>query len=163
FSDRMIHSFFLASIRSDRGEVYNPGVGGGTNRGVVVAAAVFAIVLAAVLARSGGPPPRPANAASSQFSAVRARDALHAIIDAARAVRTEHFRNTIVFLVTDGEEAGLLGAEAFVADGDAAKKVAAVINVDSRGTSGASYMFETSRNNRRLIPIVARALPRPAT
>lgn len=85
------------------------------------------------------------------------------LVEVARAVRAEHFRNTIVFLVTDAEEAGLLGAEGFVTDGDASKGIAAVINVDCRGSSGASYMFETSRNNRWLIPIVARSLPRPAT
>ncbi|HKO00567.1 MAG TPA: M28 family peptidase, partial [Thermoanaerobaculia bacterium] len=84
------------------------------------------------------------------------------LIETARAIRGQHFRNPIVFLVTDGEEAGLLGAEGFVADTELAKETAAFINVEDRGTSGPSYLFETSRNNRWLVPLIARSLPRPA-
>jgi Peptidase family M28 len=84
-----------------------------------------------------------------------------ALLDAARAVRGRRFRNTILFLVTDGEEAGLLGAEAFAADPALMKDVAIVVNVENRGTYGASNMFETSRGNRWLIRRLAGALPRP--
>src|SRR6185436_16279348 len=38
-----------------------------------------------------------------------------------------------------------------------------IVNVESRGTTGSSYLFETSRHNRWLVPLVARALPRPVT
>jgi Peptidase family M28 len=84
-------------------------------------------------------------------------------LEVARAIRAEHLHNNVELVITDGEEAGLLGAEGFVADHDAPRGVVAVINTEARGTTGRSYMFETSRNNRWLIPIVARALPRPAT
>ncbi|HJT18747.1 MAG TPA: M20/M25/M40 family metallo-hydrolase [Thermoanaerobaculia bacterium] len=84
------------------------------------------------------------------------------ILEVARAVRSEHFRNTILFLITDGEEDGLLGAEGFVADPNLSRGVAAVINVDNRGTAGRSYLFETSRHNRWLLPLIARSLPRPS-
>jgi hypothetical protein len=84
------------------------------------------------------------------------------LLETARAIRGERFRSPVVFLITDGEEAGLLGAEAFVADTDLAKNAAAFINIENRGTSGPSYMFETSRNNRWLVPLIGRALPRPA-
>jgi hypothetical protein len=84
-----------------------------------------------------------------------------AILETARAIRGERFRNPVVFLITDGEEAGLLGAEAFVADTELAKTTAAFINVENRGTSGPSFLFETSRNNRWLVPLIGRALPRP--
>src|SRR6202011_5304326 len=40
--------------------------------------------------------------------------------------------------------------------------VAASINVDNRGTSGRSYLFETSRHNRWLMPLIARSLPHPS-
>jgi hypothetical protein len=63
--------------------------------------------------------------------------------------------------VDDGEEAGLLGAEAFVND-PAARSVRVVINVENRGTLGLSNMFETSRGNRWLIRHLASALERPA-
>lgn len=72
-------------------------------------------------------------------------------------------RNPIVLLFTDGEEGGLLGAEAFVAHDPAAKNVGAVVNLEARGTSGASYMFETSRDNAWVVALFARAVVRPAT
>jgi hypothetical protein len=84
-----------------------------------------------------------------------------ALLEVARAIRGEHFRNTILFLITDGEEDGLLGAEAFVADPQLSRGVAAAINVDNRGTSGRSFLFETSRHNRWLLPLIARGLPHP--
>ena len=86
-----------------------------------------------------------------------------AMLEIARAVRNERTRNPIVFLITDAEEQGLIGAEGFVADANAARGVAVVVNVEARGTSGPSFLFETSRHNQWLLPIVARALPRPAT
>src|SRR5258706_1822502 len=49
---------------------------GRTNRGTFLVLAVFLAVIAAVFLRSGGPPPKPANAPSDQFSAVRAAAAL---------------------------------------------------------------------------------------
>jgi len=85
------------------------------------------------------------------------------VVETARALRGERFRNPIVFLITDAEEAGLIGAEAFVADENFSKGVAAVVNIEARGTNGASTMFETSARNRWLIRILAHALPRPAT
>jgi hypothetical protein len=84
-------------------------------------------------------------------------------LEVARAIRSEHLRNAVEFVITDGEEAGLLGAEGLVADGNAARNVVAVINTEARGTAGRSFLFETSSHNRWLIPIVARTLPRPAT
>src|ERR1041385_6982400 len=79
---------------------------------------------------------------------------------AARAARASDL-NPIVFLVTDAEEQGLIGAEGFVADAAASRGVAVIENVEARGTSGPSFLFETSRHNEWLIPIVARAPPPP--
>jgi hypothetical protein len=83
------------------------------------------------------------------------------LLEVARALRGQHFRNPIALLITDGEEAGLLGAEAFVADEKLASEVKAVINVEMRGTYGPSNMFETSRGNRWLISHLAGSLDRP--
>jgi hypothetical protein len=85
------------------------------------------------------------------------------VVETARALRGERFRNPIVFLITDAEEMGLIGAEAFVADEQLLKSAAAVINIEARGTNGASTMFETSARNRWLIRALAHTLPRPAT
>jgi hypothetical protein len=86
-----------------------------------------------------------------------------AVVEAARALRGVATRNPIVFLITDGEESGLLGAEGFAADPALIKPAAAVINVDARGTTGRDYLFETSQRNEWLIRVVSRALPHPVS
>lgn len=83
------------------------------------------------------------------------------LLEVARAVRDERFRNPVTFLIDDGEEAGLLGAEAFVADATLAREIGVVVNVENRGTWGASNLFETSRGNRWLIRHLAPAIAQP--
>src|SRR5262249_31636960 len=85
------------------------------------------------------------------------------VVETARALRGERFRNPIVFLITDAEEAGLIGAEAFVADPSRLGSAAAVINIEARGTKGSSFMFETSTRNQWMVRIMARSLPQPST
>jgi len=53
----------------------------------------------------------------------------------------------IVLLLTDGEEAGLLGATLFVQQHPLSKQVKAALNLDAGGTSGSSLMFETGTAN----------------
>lgn len=86
-----------------------------------------------------------------------------ALLEIARILRSERLRNRVVFLIDDGEEAGLLGAEAFVADRNLSRDVAAVVNLEARGSRGPSFLFETSAKNGWIAPLVARALPRPVT
>jgi hypothetical protein len=83
------------------------------------------------------------------------------MLEVARAIRGEKFRNRVAFLATDGEEIGLVGAEAFVADPQRLRDVKAVISVEMRGTYGGSTMFETSEGNRWLIRHLASALSAP--
>jgi hypothetical protein len=83
------------------------------------------------------------------------------ILECARVLRNERFTNPIGFLITDGEEVALLGAEAFVRDPVSAR-VRAIVNVESRGTSGPSFLFETSKDNRDLVPLFNK-LSRPIT
>ncbi|HMF09641.1 MAG TPA: M28 family peptidase [Thermoanaerobaculia bacterium] len=86
------------------------------------------------------------------------------LLEAARLLHGDGpHRNPVVFLIDDGEEAGLLGAEAFTRDHPWARDVGAVVNVDARGTTGSSLLFETSDDNRWLIELAAAALPRPDT
>jgi hypothetical protein len=88
--------------------------------------------------------------------------AVAAILEVARIIRSEApFDNDVILLLTDGEEAGLLGAEAFVVEHPWAADVGVVINLEARGTSGPSIMFETSENNRWLVREFARAVRRP--
>lgn len=85
-------------------------------------------------------------------------------LEIARAVKGESFRHPVVFLIDDGEEAGLLGAEAFLARrGLGEQQIAAVINLEARGTAGPSFLFETGPDNAAYAPHIARAMPRPVT
>jgi hypothetical protein len=86
-----------------------------------------------------------------------------AILEVARILKSEPPRkNPVLFLIDDGEEGGLLGAEAFASKHPWARRVGAVVNLEARGTSGPSLLFETSGDNAWLIGIAA-ALPHPIT
>ncbi|TMB03934.1 MAG: M20/M25/M40 family metallo-hydrolase [Deltaproteobacteria bacterium] len=69
----------------------------------------------------------------------------------------------VLLLVNEGEEDDLLGAEAFVAGDPAAKEVGAVVNLEARGTTGASLMFETSDRSGWIVDLFAKSVPRPAS
>jgi hypothetical protein len=72
-------------------------------------------------------------------------------------------RNGVLFLFNDGEEVGLLGAEAFISEHPLAARVGAVVNVEARGTTGPSFMFELSEPNGWLVRLYAANVRRPAT
>jgi hypothetical protein len=72
-------------------------------------------------------------------------------------------RQSIILLLDDGEEPGLLGAQAFVQHHRWAASVTAAVNLDARGTSGPSMMFETGNANRWLMGLYAAAVSRPLT
>jgi hypothetical protein len=87
-----------------------------------------------------------------------------AVVEAARAIGAgPPLRRTVVVVLTDGEEAGLLGAEAFVRSHPLAKKIHGAVNVDSRGSRGASAMFETSAGNAWIVGLLAKHAERPVT
>ena len=86
------------------------------------------------------------------------------IIEAARAMAAgKKPKRTVIALLTDGEESGLAGADAFVRGHPMKSKLFATVNVDSRGSSGPSSMFETSRGNAWLASLMASHLERPVT
>ncbi|HXI11943.1 MAG TPA: M20/M25/M40 family metallo-hydrolase [Thermoanaerobaculia bacterium] len=87
-----------------------------------------------------------------------------AALEIARLLKSERtFERDIVFLFADGEEAGLLGAEAFIRFDPHAAAVQFVVNLEARGTAGRAFLFETSRINSELIRLAGRHIPRPAT
>jgi hypothetical protein len=67
----------------------------------------------------------------------------------------------IRLVLTDGEEAGLLGATAFVDADPQATDTFAVVNIDNRGTCGPSLMFETGADNAGVVEAYARSVHRP--
>lgn len=86
-----------------------------------------------------------------------------AVLEAARHLLSDGgLTNRVALLFSDGEEAGLLGARAFLSH-PLSREVAVVVNVEARGTRGASLLFETSRDNHWLIRAFAAEAPRPMT
>jgi hypothetical protein len=84
------------------------------------------------------------------------------ILETVRALRAgPPLRRTLIVLIDDGEEMGLLGAAAFVSDHPWAKDVGAVLNFEARGTAGQTAMFETSNGNAELVRLFAGAVDRP--
>src|SRR5690554_6250135 len=65
--------------------------------------------------------------------------------------------NTIYFLFTDAEEIGLYGAKMAVSDEVFLNNVKFLINLEARGRYGPSYMFETSKNNDKVIDLYKHA------
>ena len=85
-----------------------------------------------------------------------------AILEIARmAANFPPFRNDIIFLVTDSEENGLLGADAFAEHHPLFEKVKAVVNLEARGVTGPSGMFETGDGNRSIIRMFSKSVDRP--
>jgi hypothetical protein len=88
---------------------------------------------------------------------------LATLLEVARALKQgAPPERTIRFLVDDGEELGLLGAEAWVAASPREDTLAVVV-LEARGTSGPALLFETHRGNADLLRAYARAASRPAS
>ena len=84
------------------------------------------------------------------------------LLETARALKASPpLKNDLIFLFTDGEERGLLGAIAFVEQHPIAKRAALALNFEARGAGGPAVMFETSENNAALIAEFAKAAPYP--
>jgi hypothetical protein len=87
-----------------------------------------------------------------------------AALEAARAIKAGPApRHAVLLLLDDGEEAGLLGARAFIEHSPEAAEVGADVNLEARGTAGASLMFETSGASAWAVPLFARRAPHPVT
>lgn len=85
-----------------------------------------------------------------------------AILEALRALGTEEsLRNDLYVLITDGEELGLLGARAVVAEHRWWPRIDVVLNFEARGNAGQSVMFETNEGNAWVVREFARADPHP--
>ena len=87
------------------------------------------------------------------------------VLETARALnaRGEKSLHPVIAVITDGEEAGLLGANAFLQNAALKARVGAVVNVEARGTRGPSLLFQTSPGNGKLIDLYAKSVPVFAT
>lgn len=80
------------------------------------------------------------------------------ILEVLRALRAGGPRtHDVLVLLSDGEEAGLLGASAFVREHRWAKDVAVTLNFEARGTRGRASMFETGPGNFDLVRLLRHA------
>jgi hypothetical protein len=88
--------------------------------------------------------------------------AVASLLETARALSVgPQLKNDVIFLFTDGEETGLLGAKAFVSEHPRAKDVRLVLNFEARGVNGPVALFETSDGNQQLISEFAKAASHP--
>jgi len=70
-------------------------------------------------------------------------------------------KNDIIILISDAEELGLLGANAFVKHHPWAKDVGLVLNFEARGSGGPSYiLMETNEGNKNLVQAFNKASPK---
>lgn len=85
-----------------------------------------------------------------------------AIVETVRALTAgPPLERDVLVLLTDGEEAGLLGARAFARDLERLGEIALVLNFEARGSGGPVTMFESSGGNHRLVEEMARVAPWP--
>jgi hypothetical protein len=80
------------------------------------------------------------------------------LLETARALSTAGApRNTVMVLLTDAEEVGLLGAEAFARERSKGLGTTVVLNHEARGAGGAPVTFRMSSPNGELIEVLAGA------
>lgn len=92
-----------------------------------------------------------------------AGDDVHAvanILETARILAAEERENDIIFLITDGEERGLFGAEAYAENHDLSE-IGVLLNYEARGNSGQSISFEWSDGNAWLVKQLRKVGKRP--
>ena len=83
-------------------------------------------------------------------------------LETARAVAGMANRTwSLMVIVTDGEELGLMGAAALAGDRDVTDRLHAYLNLESIGSSGVPVLFETGPGNEWLTDVWARRAPHP--
>jgi len=99
----------------------------------------------------------------SVLSAPGAADDVHAVacmLEVAKLLKDQGLKNDIIFLITDGEEMGLLGAKAYTENYDLSK-IGLILNYEARGNSGPSISFEWSDRNGWLVKQLKKVGRRP--
>jgi hypothetical protein len=84
-----------------------------------------------------------------------------AMLEIASLMKDRKLARPVDFLFDEGEEAGLLGARAFLEHDPVAPRVDSLINIEARGVTGPAIMFETSRPNGPALSVYSRVSARP--
>lgn len=89
--------------------------------------------------------------------------AVASLLEIARllSIQAEPPHNGIVLLFNEGEEFGLLGAKAFMEQHPWARALKVVLNIEARGSGGASILFETGPDSGWLVQHYASTSPAP--
>ena len=82
------------------------------------------------------------------------------LLEVAANLKGKSLERPVILLFNEGEELGLIGARAFLAD-PLSRKVDALINMEARGVRGPVNMFETSHPNAAPIALFAAAVKNP--
>jgi Peptidase family M28 len=83
------------------------------------------------------------------------------LLETARALNAgAPLKNDVVFLFSDGEELGMLGAVAFTRDELAREPIAVALNFEARGTAGAVALYDLSDPDGALVSAVKEVAPR---
>ena len=82
------------------------------------------------------------------------------LIEVARQLKNRRLLRPVFLLLNEGEELGLVGARAFLAD-PLSQRVDSLVNLETRGVRGPVNMFETSRPNAAPIALFAASVTRP--
>jgi hypothetical protein len=82
------------------------------------------------------------------------------LLEVAADLKDRPLGRPVILLFNEGEELGLVGARAFLAD-PLSRDVDSLINLEARGVRGPVNMFETSRPNAAPIRIFAEAVKNP--
>ena len=102
---------------------------------------------------------------SNPHSALGASDAGSGVVTILEGIRAflaknKTPKNDIIILISDAEELGLLGAQAFVDAHSWTKDIGLVLNFEARGSGGPSYMLmETNGKNSKLLSEFLAAKP----
>ncbi len=79
------------------------------------------------------------------------------LLELIRLLSTKELENSVYFLFADAEETKMMGSKLEAQNTDLMNKVNFVLNVEARGVKGASYMFETSKNNNKVLELYEEA------
>ena len=75
-------------------------------------------------------------------------------LEIAAIMKSRELPRPLLILITDGEEPGLIGASAFVANDPLVELVGAVVNMEARGVKGPALLIQTSRPNGRDLKVL---------
>jgi hypothetical protein len=85
-----------------------------------------------------------------------------AILEILRALKAgSPLKNDVIALISDAEELGLMGANAFYDEHRWVRDIGVVLNMDARGWKGITYMFESGDDAAWLVKTLKKAAPYP--